>query len=143
VNDRLSGFASGGDDYLVKPFVLAELVARLGAMLRRHVRHSEPDADALQLDLLSHSVRWRGRHVELSPIEFRLLARLVADSDAVVRRRQLRETGWPAGAIVADNTLDQYVTKLRRKLVELEAPFQLRGLRGVGYQLVRLDSATR
>jgi two-component system response regulator MprA len=141
VDDRLSGFASGGDDYLAKPFALAELVARLRAVLRRHVASRPADAtDSLQLDLLAHSVRWQDRVEQLSPIEFRLLARLLADPAAVVRRAQLREAGWPAGAIVADNTLDQYVTKLRRKLAELEAPFQLRGLRGVGYQLVPADA---
>jgi two-component system response regulator MprA len=75
--------------------------------------------------------------VELSPIEFRLLARLLAEPQAVVRRRQLRESAWPAGAVVADNTLDQYMTKLRRKLADLDAPFVLRGMRGVGYQVVR------
>ena len=136
VDDRLSGFASGGDDYLAKPFALAELVARLRAVLRRHVANRPAGDDGLQLDLLAHSVRWRDAVEQLSPIEFRLLARLLADPAAVVRRSQLREAGWPAGAIVADNTLDQYVTKLRRKLGELDAPFQLRGLRGVGYQIV-------
>ena len=141
VDDRLSGFASGGDDYLAKPFALAELVARLRAVLRRHVANRVAgDEDGLQLDLLAHSVRWRDGVQQLSPIEFRLLARLLADPAAVVRRSQLREAGWPAGAMVADNTLDQYVTKLRRKLGELDAPFQLRGLRGVGYQIVRTDA---
>jgi two-component system response regulator MprA len=142
VKDRLSGFAAGGDDYLPKPFVLAELVARLRAVLRRRVEHrTGSESDVLTLDLLAHSVRWHERHVELSPTEFRLLARLLAEPTAIVRRGQLREAGWPAGAIVADNTLDQYTTKLRRKLTELDAPFVLRGIRGVGYQIVRVEEA--
>jgi DNA-binding response OmpR family regulator len=142
VSDRLSGFASGGDDYLAKPFVLAELVARLRAVLRRHVQAlAETHRSDLQLDLMSHSVQWLDRRVELSPTEFRLLARLLAEPHAVVRRRQLRESAWPAGAVVADNTLDQYITKLRRKLAELAAPHVLRAARGVGYQLVEPDGA--
>ena len=142
VSDRLSGFASGGDDYLAKPFVLAELVARLRAVLRRHVQAlAETHRRDLQLDLMSHSVQWLDRRVEVSPIEFRLLARLLAEPHAVVRRRQLRESAWPAGAVVADNTLDQYMTKLRRKLAELGAPHVLRAARGIGYQLVEPNGA--
>jgi DNA-binding response OmpR family regulator len=137
VADRLSGFASGGDDYLAKPFVLAELLARLRAILRRHVRSGPATCSGdLQIDLISHSVHWLDRKAELSPTELRLLARLLAEPQAVVRRRQLRESAWPTGAIVADNTLDQYMTKLRRKLAELGAPHVLRAARGVGYQLV-------
>jgi DNA-binding response OmpR family regulator len=137
VNDRLSGFASGGDDYLAKPFAFVELVARLQAMLRRHVQRPSDGADGrLVMDPVSHGVRWRDARVDLSPIEYRLLARLIAQPDAIVRRQQLREAAWPAGGIVSDNTLDQYLSKLRRKLAELEAPHVLKVARGVGYQVV-------
>jgi DNA-binding response OmpR family regulator len=137
VSDRLSGFAAGGDDYLPKPFAFAELVARLNAVLRRHVQHSLDTGDSrLQTDPVGHSVRWGERHVELSPTEFRLLARLLAEPDAVVRRQQLREAAWPAGGIVSENTLDQYLTRLRRKLAEVGAPHVLRASRGVGYQVI-------
>jgi two-component system response regulator MprA len=138
VNDRLSGFASGGDDYLVKPFVFVELVARLTAVLRRSVQHGGREVgDHLTMDPVSHGVRWQAARVELSPTEYRLLARLIAQPDAVVRRQQLREAAWPAGGIVSDNTLDQYLSKLRRKLAELGAPHVLKVARGVGYQVVR------
>ena len=141
VHDRLAGFASGGDDYVAKPFVLAELVARLQAVLRRHVASRPPrDGEMLELDLPGHSVRWHDRTQQLSPIEFRLLARLLAHPATVVRRAQLREAGWPAGAFVAENTLDQYLTKLRRKLAELGAPVRLEGVRGVGCRLVPSDA---
>jgi DNA-binding response OmpR family regulator len=136
VTDRLSGFASGGDDYLAKPFAFAELVARLRAVLRRHVQGATNASELLQMDPLAHAVRWRAQRAELSPIEYRLLARLLAEPDAVVRRQQLREAAWPAGGIVSDNTLDQYVTKLRRKLAEVGAPHVLRVARGIGYQVV-------
>jgi two-component system response regulator MprA len=88
------------------------------------------------MDPVSHGVRWRDARVDLSPIEYRLLARLIAQPDAIVRRQQLREAAWPAGGIVSDNTLDQYLSKLRRKLAELEAPHVLKVARGVGYQVV-------
>jgi two-component system response regulator MprA len=123
---------------LVKPVAFAELVARLNAMLRRAVHHDEHgSADQLTMDPVSHGVRWRDSRVELSPTEYRLLARLIAQPDAVVRRQQLREAAWPAGGIVSDNTLDQYLSKLRRKLAELGAPHVLKVARGVGYQVVR------
>ena len=137
LGDRLSGFAAGGDDYLAKPFAFTELVARLDAVLRRHVqRNLDAKSTTLQMDPVAHAVRWDGRRVELSPTEYRLLARLAADAGAVVRRRQLRDSGWPADGIVAENTIDQYVTKLRRKLAEVGAPHTLRAVRGVGYQLL-------
>jgi DNA-binding response OmpR family regulator len=138
VSDRLSGFASGGDDYLAKPFAFPELVARLRAMLRRHVLATlDGDPGTLNMDPLSHGARWHDARVDLSPTEYRLLSRLIAEPDAVVRRQQLREAAWPAGGIVSDNTLDQYLSKLRRKLTELGAPHVLKVVRGVGYQVVR------
>jgi two-component system response regulator MprA len=138
VTDRLSGFASGGDDYLVKPFAFVELVARLNAVLRRRVQRApDEDSDRLTMDPVSHGVRWQGARVELSPTEYRLLARLIAQPEALVRRQQLREAAWPAGGIVSENTLDQYLSKLRRKLTELGAPHVLKVARGVGYQVVR------
>ncbi|GAB2484386.1 response regulator transcription factor [Jatrophihabitans fulvus] len=136
LHDRLSGFAAGGDDYLAKPFALDELVARLGALLRRHV-NSAPAVDGVRIDPVRHCLAHDDREVALSPIELKLLARLLADPGAVVRRSELRAAAWPAGAIVADNTLDQYVTKLRRKLAEVGAPDRLASARGVGFRIVR------
>jgi DNA-binding response OmpR family regulator len=137
VSDRLSGFASGGDDYLAKPFAFPELVARLRALLRRSVQVAEDDAPPrLWVDPIGHCVCWGSSRVELSPIEYKLLARLVAEPRAVVRRRQLREAAWPPGAFVSDNTLDQYVSKLRRKLTEVGTTWTIRSSRGVGFQVV-------
>ena len=136
VHDRLVGFAAGGDDYLTKPFSFPELLARLQALLRRHVRAADDGQPPLHVDPVSHCVVWAQRRVELSPIEYKLLARLLVDGTEVVRRQQLREVAWPYGAIVSDNTLDQYLSKLRRKLVELAAPYAIRSARGVGYQVV-------
>jgi DNA-binding response OmpR family regulator len=137
VHDRLSGFASGGDDYLSKPFAFPELIARLHALLRRHTVHAlSTPSQELRMDPLAHCVLFGEARAELSPIEYKLLARLVSDQGAIVRRQQLREAAWPLGAIVSDNTLDQYLTKLRRKLVEVGSDHLIRSARGVGYHIV-------
>jgi two-component system response regulator MprA len=135
VGDRLSGFAAGGDDYLAKPFAFPELVARLNALLRRQ-RADDSVTDELRVDPVSHSL-WCGEtRVALSPTEFRLLARLLATRPGVVRRRQLKEAAWPAGAIVSDNTLDQYMSKLRKRLEDVGSQHAIRAARGIGYELV-------
>lgn len=137
LSDRLSG----GDDYLAKPFALAELIARLNALLRRQLLTSTGGGDdRLVMDPVAHRVRYNEAWAELSPIEYRLLARLAADPAAIVRRSQLRAAGWPAGAIVADNTLDQYVRKLRRKLADVSTEHVIRLVRGIGYQLTVTDA---
>lgn len=136
VTDRLSGFSSGGDDYLPKPFVLPELVARLRAVLRRGPALSAWTWADIEVDPITHSVSHAGRRVQLTPTEFRLLARLTASPTGVVRRRQLLEAAWPAEATVSENTLDQYVRRVRRKLAEVGTGHTIRTTRGVGYALV-------
>lgn len=143
VTDRLSGFSAGGDDYLTKPFHFGELVARLRSLLRRSgtgaaagAPEDRPTAVAgLVLDPVAHDVRHGERRAPLTPTEFRLLAALAARPDAVVRRLELVRAGWPDGAIVRDNTIDQYVARLRRKLRELDADAEIATVHGVGYQL--------
>ena len=139
LTDRLSGFASGGDDYLAKPFAFPELVARLRALLRRSSDPARTWGD-LRLDPTRHSMTCTDpggadHEVILSPTEFRLLAKLLAAPGEVVRRRQLTATAWPAGAIVSDNTLDQYITKLRRKLARAESAQSIEAARGVGFRI--------
>ena len=135
VTDRLSGFAAGGDDYLAKPFHLAELVARLEALLRRQPLRSQPGVDGLVLDVDGLTLSRQDQRTGLSPTEFRLLARLLATPFDVVRRRELVSAGWPDGAIVNDNTLDQYAAKLRRRLRAVGSAQTLTAVRGVGYRL--------
>ncbi|MGG2459669.1 response regulator transcription factor [Streptomyces sp. RGM 3693] len=136
LTDRLSGFASGGDDYLAKPFHLSELAARIRAVLRRRGETAAlvDRADGLRLDPVRHALTMPGRTVPLTPTEFRLLACLMAEPGAVVRRRALLRAGWPEGAQVSDNTLDQYLARLRRKLREAGTPHRIGTVRGVGYR---------
>jgi len=133
--ERLSGFRAGGDDYLTKPFAFAELVARLQALLRRSRTDESSFNDGLRLDPARHAVAAGDRERSLTPTEYRLLGRLLAENGAVVRRRDLVRAGWPEGAIVHENTLDAYISRLRRKLAELEAPVEIVTAHGVGYRL--------
>jgi two-component system response regulator MprA len=137
VGDRLSGFAAGGDDYLGKPFHLAELVARLDAAIRRSGSTQTTDdlVGDLRADPAGHDLTGPGGTTALSPTEFRLLTRLLAAPRAVVRRQELVAAGWAHGSFVADNTLDQYVAKLRRKLDEVGSAQRIVTVRGVGYRI--------
>ncbi len=139
VVDRLSGFAAGGEDYLTKPFHLAELVARLQVAIRRSAGSpSTPGADNapdLVADPLTHDLTGPGGSVSLTPTEFRLLTRLLAPPRGVVRRHELVAAAWAYGSHVADNTLDQYVAKLRRKLDETGSSQRISTVRGVGYRI--------
>ena len=135
LTDRVTGFSAGGDDYLTKPFAFAELVARLHALVRRS-RTDEPAArSGLQLDPTRHAASVGDITVALTPTEFRLLGRLLANTGEVVRRRDLVRAGWPEGARVHDNTLDAYISRLRRKLRELEVASAITTAHGVGYSL--------
>jgi DNA-binding response OmpR family regulator len=135
VTDRLSGFSAGGDDYLTKPFHFDELVARIRALLRRSGADAARTVGDLRLDPLTHAARCGDREAALTPTEFRVLAALAARPGVVVRRRELVRAAWPDGAIVHDNTLDQYVARLRRKLRELGDDLTIVTAHGVGYRL--------
>ncbi|MFI1972237.1 DNA-binding response regulator [Streptomyces cinnamoneus] len=133
--DRLGGFSAGGDDYLPKPFHLAELAARLRAALKRTGRPAPASTGDLVLDPVRHGLSVRGCEVALTPTEFRLLAALMASRGDVVSRRALVRAGWPEGAQVSDNTLDQYLSRLRRKLREAGSDLTVRTARGIGHRL--------
>ncbi len=125
VVDRLAGFDAGGDDYLTKPFAIAELIARLHALLRRSGASGAVEAAGLRLDPVTHAVSSDGVEVPLTPTR----------PGEAVRRRELVRAGWPHGAIVRDNTLDAYVARLRRKLKSFECSPEIVTVHGVGYRL--------
>jgi DNA-binding response OmpR family regulator len=135
LHDVLSGFAAGGDDHLGKPFHVSELLARVGAMVRRGRRRPAPDPATLRLDPADHSLLGPTGRQPLTPTEYRVLAALMGAPGQVVRRRALVSAGWPHGAIVADNTLDQYVARLRRKLAAAgDGDRSIATVHGVGYR---------
>ncbi|MFC5826345.1 response regulator transcription factor [Nonomuraea insulae] len=132
LQDLLSGFRAGADDYLVKPFAFAELTVRLHALARRAA--PAPPIGGLRLDPASHGITDGWHTVRLTPTEFRLLAPMMARTGEVVRRHALIAAAWPDGAIVHDNTLDSYITRLRRKLAEFSAEATITAARGIGYR---------
>jgi DNA-binding response OmpR family regulator len=133
--DRLSGFAAGGDDYLTKPFAFAELVARLRALIKRGGADLSVEVGGLRLDPATHGATCGGQTIDLTPTEFRILARLGGAPGDAVRRRELVQAAWPHGAIVHDNTLDVYIARRRRKLGSLQQAPEIATVHGVGYSL--------
>ncbi len=134
IHDKVSGFESGADDYLTKPFDLAELLVRIAALDRRASAPPGSGDRTLRLDAATHAMAYCEQRVSLTPIEFRLLAKLVGEEGQVVRRSGLVAAGWPMGAAVSDNTLDSYIRRLRRKLTDLgQTDRSIDTVRGVGY----------
>lgn len=136
LDDRLSGFHAGADDYLVKPFDFSELVVRLTALARRP--KTDPVAGApgrIAVDARRHAAVCAERLVELSPLEFRLLATLIAAEGTVVRRRALTLAAWNGGGRSTENSLDVHVARLRKKLDQLTDDEHIVTVRGVGYRL--------
>lgn len=133
LSDRLSGFEVGGDDYLVKPFHFDELVVRLHALARRG---SAPGpGPGVRVSPSSRVARCGDRQVDLTPTELRLLTALLEAHGETLERSALVAAGWSPGAIVHDNTLEQYVGRLRRKLQSIEASATIVTVRGLGYRL--------
>jgi two-component system response regulator QseB len=131
--DRVAGLDSGADDYLVKPFDLDELLARVRAVARRHAGRGSPEIryGALTLDPVRHAVTLRGAPVELSAREFAVLAALMREPGAVVSREKLEDAVYGWGEEVGSNCIEVHLHHLRRKLgAEL-----VRNVRGVGYRV--------
>jgi DNA-binding response OmpR family regulator len=135
VADRVAGLDAGGDDYVVKPFDLDELAARLRALVRR--AHGQAAATLrvgeLELDPAAHAARFAGRPVELSAREFAVLQALTLNAGRVLSREQLEQALYGWGEEVESNAIEVHIHHLRRKLrAEL-----IRTVRGVGYTLPR------
>jgi DNA-binding response OmpR family regulator len=133
LHDKIAGFEAGGDDYLTKPFELDEMRVRLDALLRRTPPPPAPDPGGVVLDPARHALLVGTAEVPLTPTEFRLLGRLMAEPSTVVRRHALVAAAWPHGAMVSDNTLDSYVRRIRKKLQPLDLA-AIGTVRGVGYR---------
>jgi DNA-binding response OmpR family regulator len=143
--DRVVGLSVGADDYLVKPFSPRELVARIKALLRRPRPRGEPSPTlggppGLEIDLARHRVAVDGHAVQLTTIEFNLLARLARDPGVVLSRQQLLDRVWGAAFVGDDHLLDVHIGKLRRKLGDDPAsPRFVETVRGVGFRLAEAD----
>ena len=139
IEDRVVGLESGADDYLVKPFAFAELVARSHSLLRR-AAPAEPlrkGMAAVVVDLETRSVRRSGKTIELTPREFDLLAFLLRHPGQVVTREMLAKEVWAETNRVTplDNVIDVHVAHLRKKLDDGHAVKLVHTVRGVGFVL--------
>ena len=140
VDDRVEGLRAGGDDYLVKPFALEELSARLEALLRRTTGSVGGAGPAtrlavadLEMDLLARTVTRAGRDIELKPREFRLLEHLMRHAGQVVTRTMLLEAVWDYHFDPQTNVIDVHVSRLRRKIDRDLGPPLIHTVRGAGY----------
>ncbi len=135
VADRVAGLDAVADDYLIKPFDLGELQARLRALVRRAKSQIEPVIahGALYLDPAGRSVTLAGRSVELSAREFAILHELLLNAGRVLSKAQLEEKLYGWGEEIESNAVEVFVHHLRRKL----APDLIRTVRGVGYMIAK------
>lgn len=137
--DRIVGLEIGGDDYLAKPFSTRELTARIKAVARRSapVNTAPPGNHTrrlgeLCLDEETHRAFWREEPLDLTRLEFALLAQLMEQPGRVFTRGQLLDRAWPDGGCVTERTVDAHVKSLRKKLVACDL---VETVRGVGYRL--------
>ncbi|MDM7959565.1 MAG: response regulator transcription factor [Synechococcus sp. WH 8007] len=137
VADRVEALDAGADDYLVKPFSIEELLARLRALARRGTNSESGllQIDDLVLNTASHEVSRGGAAIHLSLTEFRLLRELMREPGRVQSREQLLHSVWGEGFIGDSNVLDVYVRYLRRKLEPEGQPTLIQTVRGVGFLL--------
>ena len=135
VTDRVAGLDAGADDYVVKPFELTELAARIRALLRRSAGRAEPVVAYGDIELLpvTREVRLRGEAVALSPREIAVLEALLARPGAILSRTQLEEKLYGWNEEVDSNAIEVHIHALRRKL----GPDAIRNIRGVGWMIAK------
>lgn len=138
VTDRVRGLDAGADDYLVKPFAVSELLARLRSLTRRRTHEVAParlETGGLEMDLVRHEVRRDGRLVELSLREFNLLEYFMRHPGQVLTRTQILEAVWGYDVGLTSNLVDAYVHNLREKIAQHSERKLLHTVRGIGYTL--------
>jgi DNA-binding response OmpR family regulator len=137
VDDRVQGLDCGADDYLVKPFAMRELLARLRALLRRQSPYTNGRLEMgdLVVDPVTHTVEREGRSIDLTPKEFALLEFLLYHPNQVVTREMIEQHIWNYDFESESNVIDVYVRRLRRKIDDPFATKLLTTVRGVGYRL--------
>lgn len=143
VDERVEGLRAGGDDYVVKPYAFAELLARTEALLRRSRSFGSGPETMLELadlkmDLLSRSVTRAGQEIDLQPREFRLLEYLMRHAGQVVTRTMLLENVWEYFFDPQTNVVDVHISRLRQKIDKSFATPLLHTVRGAGY-ILRAD----
>lgn len=138
VDDRVQGLKAGGDDYLVKPFAFAELLARIEVLLRRgdmKPDDSQLQVADLQLDRLTHHVKRGGQSIDLQPREYLILEYLMQHAGQIVTRTMLLESVWDYHFDPQTNIIDVHISRLRNKIDKGFEPALLQTVRGAGYCL--------
>ena len=138
IDDRVDGLNAGADDYLVKPFALSELIARVAALGRRP-RQGKQDTvlrvDDLELDLLSRQARRTGALIDIQPREFRLLEYLMRHAEQIVTRTMLLENVWDLHFDPHTNVVETHISRLRAKIDKGRPDPLIHTVRGAGYSL--------
>ncbi|WP_394246554.1 response regulator transcription factor [Vibrio profundi] len=141
VEDRVDGLQAGSDDYLIKPFALAELIARVDIIINRTQRQVISSNtlvyDCLELDLRAHRLTCKNQELALQPKEFQLMQYFIEHSEQVVSRMRLFEAIWSYHFDPKTNVIDVHVANLRRKLEDAGCSDLLHTVRGAGYVLRR------
>ncbi len=135
--DKVLGLESGADDYITKPFSPRELMARIRAVMRRHIPTLSDDkvtAGELELSPVSHRVSARGKPVDLGPTEFRLLHFFMTHADRVYSRAQLLDQVWGTQVFVEERTVDVHIRRLRASLEDSGLDGLIQTVRGSGYR---------
>jgi two-component system OmpR family response regulator len=138
IDDRVEGLEAGGDDYLVKPFAFAELLARVNALARRPPTQDAPtilQAGDLRLDILKRSVTRGGKRIDVQPREFQLLDYLMRHAGRVVTRTMLLEAVWNFHFDPKTNIVETHISRLRSKINRGSDPELIHTVRGAGYCL--------
>jgi two-component system phosphate regulon response regulator PhoB len=138
VNDRVAGLDGGADDYLVKPFSLKELQARIRTQLRKKGgggEHEQYAAGDLMLDVAMHRVTSAGQEIELGPTEFRLLQYFLSHPDRVYSRSRLLDAVWGQQVFIEERTVDVHIRRLRKALEPYGKDGLVQTVRGAGYRL--------
>lgn len=133
--DRLLGLELGADDYICKPFSPREVVARVKAVLRRFQHGKQPATHGIQIDTVGFRAWVNGKQLDLTPVEFRLLHKLISAPERVFSRQQLMASLYSDHRIVTDRTIDSHIRNLRHKLQQLSPNEEfIESIYGMGYR---------
>ena len=135
--DKIKGLDSGVDDYITKPFSTRELLSRIKALLRRSAPHTAQlpvEVDGLHIDPVTHRVLARGKSVNLSPIEFRLLHFFMTNPEKAHSRERLLNSVWGQNTYIEERTVDVHIRRLRRALSDSKHDALIQTVRGAGYR---------
>lgn len=136
---RVRCLETGADDVLTKPVSTAELVAHIKAVIRRHRPHLAADSlrmAGIELNRFTHKARYLGQEVKMSPIEFRLLMKLMENTGRILPRPLLLDHIWGTDVFINERTVDVHIAKLRTRLKDTSASNAIQTIRGLGYSFI-------